>query len=547
MRIFNLSLFRLVPVKLAPFAVQAIALLLFHPLLSYADEAVRLPNELQGTNWQSCCLKYFDKGRLQHWDWCNTPLAALALINKHGGNSPSQYIEVSLCSSALDPTKIARAQEGHWGLMVHDGEKPSKILPTDMIQSNLSFQQVLDRKRQAFPQRPWSRFECHTYLVSAGKWTPLTRSGSLVPPLDRAEFENFSVRLKAHQLRQLTLNQNLLPYSFDPVAGQGRSEEPRQARIALGSWSLANLASSKQFPLSDMIRHWQAFRSQYYRESPYGPCFGYKSEQPLGGLALAGLAVLRQDELRPPKSQHDPLVAQLGQTLLNLQRADGLLLCKVQLATAEDPLADPNQAFYPGEALLFAAELYRSTKDQRYRQFFEKSWPYYLIHQQTTKKIAPVPWLVQAGTSMWKVTKDPKLAQTVLSLQDWHLSSMTSKPGLPDTEGALGAASGTGVNLEGLLDAFEVACATGDIRRSQRYRSAIVAGFRFLCQLQYRDNSTYYWVAEEKRPWVEGGIRSQPWDPNLQIDNQSHALNAVLKLESLESRGILLFQSRPKS
>lgn len=90
--------------------------------------------------------------------------------------------------------------------------------------------------------------------------------------------------------------------------------------------------------------------------------------------------------------------------------------------------------------------------------------------------------------------------------------------------------SSTGVYLEGLVDAFEMAREVGDKQRQENYRLAIVRGLRSVMQLQFDSELDMFYVPELLRDRVYGGIRETVYNNEIRCDNVQHNLMGVLKI-----------------
>ena len=90
--------------------------------------------------------------------------------------------------------------------------------------------------------------------------------------------------------------------------------------------------------------------------------------------------------------------------------------------------------------------------------------------------------------------------------------------------------SATGVYLEGLTDAFRLARQTGDNKRMDAYRIALMRGLRSVMQLQFIDEIDMFYISESKRKYVRGGIRTTVYDNQIRCDNVQHNLMAILKI-----------------
>src|SRR5690606_10034549 len=89
-------------------------------------------------------------------------------------------------------------------------------------------------------------------------------------------------------------------------------------------------------------------------------------------------------------------------------------------------------------------------------------------------------------------------------------------------------ASATGVYIEGLIDAYEMAKRLGDEKRQARYALSLSRGIRSVMQLQFVDDVDMYYVTDRER--TRGGLRTDTIRPEVRVDNVQHVLMGVLKV-----------------
>jgi hypothetical protein len=82
--------------------------------------------------------------------------------------------------------------------------------------------------------------------------------------------------------------------------------------------------------------------------------------------------------------------------------------------------------------------------------------------------------------------------------------------------------SSTGVYLEGLVAAHEVARAVGDAERGDRYTDAIRWGLRSALQNEFADGvDLHYWRG---RAAIRGGLRTAVFNNAVRVDSVQHTL-----------------------
>ncbi|PRQ00421.1 hypothetical protein [Enhygromyxa salina] len=259
----------------------------------------------------------------------------------------------------------------------------------------------------------------------------------------------------------------------------------------------------------------------------------------LGGLALAGMAMW----LHPKREKWADEIAALRRTVDFLWHEDGSFTSFYKGSDKE------YFNFYPGEAMLFWATIYADTKDpeilRKYKLSFEFHRKWHL--DEANRNPAFVPWHLQADYAMWKALgpdeqafKD-ELQAFCFEIATWLVDNMQQwDPGefvYPDEMGRFYAvakgwgvphASSTGVYLEGLIDAWQLARDVGDDQKREFYRVSMLRGIRSMMQLQFVDDVDMFYVSDRK--YVEGGIRTTVFDNRIRCDNVQHPMMGIIKI-----------------
>jgi hypothetical protein len=253
----------------------------------------------------------------------------------------------------------------------------------------------------------------------------------------------------------------------------------------------------------------------------------------LGAVAIAALAILES----PYRNEFKAELEALRKSVDDLWRPSGEFRTFLMPERRND-----NQNFYPGEALLLWAELYARSAltndpDQKLLLRFMKSVEYYRHWHFRNRNPAFVPWHTQAYYRVWQETKNPQLKQLIFEMNDWlvhNLAQWEEVSKSPDAMGRFYAAgrnfgpphaSSTGVYLEGLANAWELACETGDHARRELYRRAILRGVRSTLQLTFKNDVDMFYVSD--RTSVRGGVRTNVYDNEIRVDNVQHNLMAI--------------------
>ncbi len=271
----------------------------------------------------------------------------------------------------------------------------------------------------------------------------------------------------------------------------------------------------------------------YYEENGFG-LIDCRDQVKLGAVALAALALLEH----PAGDQWIAERKALEKTIDYLWNEDG------SLTSFYKPAGDMRfQNFYPGEALLYWAELYRRDADPLLLEKFMQSFAYYRQWHldPVNRNPAFIPWHTQAYYIIYQETGYEPLKDFIFEMNDWLLP-VQQWPDDPLYRDILGRfydpgrpfgpphSSSTGVYLEGLIDAFALARDSGETARMENYRRSINRGLRSAMQLQFVDEVDMFYVSPHMRPFVEGGYRTTVYDNEIRCDNVQHIFMAALKI-----------------
>ena len=323
------------------------------------------------------------------------------------------------------------------------------------------------------------------------------------------------------------------PSTLEPMPGNNMIRQ-WMATVALGR--AARIQHDRHFwELTERNLQYN-LDSYFHDEDGLGTIYsaGNEDEVKLGAVALAAQAIIEHHNRPRHQAEEEALLA----TINRLWQPDGSFRTFLRPAERND-----NQNFYPGEALLVLATLYARKEDPALLDQIMTSFRYYRDWHLNPENRNPafIGWHTQAYFAVWQKTRDPALRDFIFGMNDWLLD--VQQWGIPyeyrDTMGRFydpgrpfgpPHASSTGVYLEGLVDAFELARDVGDEARAERYRLAILRGLRSLMQLQFRDELDMFYVPEGFRPYVRGGLRTTVYNNAIRVDNVQHGLMAMMKI-----------------
>ncbi|MBW7989431.1 MAG: hypothetical protein FVQ84_05350 [Planctomycetes bacterium] len=440
---------------------------------------------------------------------------------------------------------LTNIHRGIRGYELSHGSKIERSAPTYAIASNRSNKRLLELYQEKYKltdaqmqnEVRYRTFEGAQVQVYLGKTKAvLMDRGNIFVPQSEVTQEN--TRNTAEAAIEWMFNNvhqdGRFTYKYWPSIG-AESQAKNMIRLWMATTALDKVAAQKNDPkLWDIIeRNIDYNLQQFYHEEGQFGLIEWNGKVKLGALAIAAMAIVEH----PKRNKWSRQETALRRTIDSLWKADGSFNTFYKPKDRKD-----NQNFYPGEALLLWSILYEEKRDEKLLQRFMKSFEYYRKwHLGTNRNPAFIPWHTQACYTVWKQTSDERLKDFIYEMNDWLLSVQQSEENVlyRDTAGRFydpnrpfgpPHSSATGVYLEGLTDAFLLARQTGDNKRMDTYRIAIVRGLRSVMQLQFTDEIDMFYISESKRKYLRGGIRTTVYDNQIRCDNVQHNLMAILKI-----------------
>jgi hypothetical protein len=440
---------------------------------------------------------------------------------------------------------LSNIHRGVRGLELRHDDHLERFSPTDMLARNLSYPRALQRylaqhrlgDQDLAAGRVKARsFDCEQFLVllaATPRAVPMLRGNTLVRPEEVTEARVAeTMRLLGEWMVASLHEDGRMTYKWWPSRG-AESKANNMIRQFMATLSLVRLADHLGDPELAALAHKNLtynLETFYFQEGKLG-LIECRGKIKLGALALAALAIVEH----PRRADFAREEAALVRTTFHLQEKSGAFQT---LLRPVDPRR-PFQNFYPGEALLLWATLYGESRDPALLERIMRSFRYYREWHRENRNPAFVPWHTQAYFLVWRETRDPELSDFIFEMNDWLLGVQQWDDVLyPDTMGRFydpdrshfgpPHASSTGVYLEGLIDAYELAVELGEDERARLYRRAIARGLRSVMQLQFADEIDMYYIS--KRDAVRGGVRTTVYDNSIRVDNVQHNLLAILKI-----------------
>ncbi|MCA9717854.1 MAG: hypothetical protein KC468_24495, partial [Myxococcales bacterium] len=448
---------------------------------------------------------------------------------------------------------------GRRGLLAYElsvGRETHRWTPFDVLAANRGARVLIERfceqrdiSELALRERgrvtAWRALQYVVPLRGEGPATPLYRGTRILPPdaVTRESVERLA-RLLGDYLFEHVAEDGALTYLTDPALGEDVDGTNNMIRQWMATCAMSRHARHfGQAPRFELVaRNIEHNLARYYHEEPDprgGAPLGmieYGNMVKLGAVALAALAIYEHPSRERFAAQEQGL-RRLVAWLWERGGGDGSFF------TLYKPLGDQHaRNFYPGEALLLWAFLYRESRDPALLDRIMRSMRLYRDwhRRPENRKPAFIPWHTQAYYLVWQLTRDPELRDWIFEMSDWLVPMQRARARFPDAAGQFydpqhedygpPHSSSTGVYIEGLIDAFALARELGDEARVARYREAIVRGVRNIMQLTFKGPIEGWYAFDPQR--VRGGVRSNAYNNRIRCDNVQHNLMGILKVLS---------------
>ena len=465
-------------------------------------------------------------------NWRQTLVRALREVDLTDATS----VEIGLSHNWRSVSKFEKSfgevLKGIRGIRLIAGSNERTLFPSEMIASNISFERFREQFAAENLGKPlrMEAFDVVQFILfpKERQLAKVFRGNQLVGPDDvTRESTVETARLMAEWMANNVDREGRLTYKYWPSKGE-YSGANNTIRQFMGTICLFQSAA---FYGSDFVRKKAELNlahsiTQFYRSDDGIGYIDDVGRAKLGAAALAGLAIrLDGDRFADQESK-------LFKLTKRLQQKDGSFLTFYKSESSK------NQNFYPGECLLYWAYLLREKWSPSLHDRFRRSFGYYRAWHLDNRNPAFVPWHTQAYFILYGITKDPLLKEWIFEMNDWLLPFQQwdqvkvedCKGRFYDPDKPYGPphASATGVYLEGLADAFQLAVEVRDSGRADAYALVIKRALRDVMQLQFRHDVDMYYISKRER--VLGGIRTTEYNNEIRVDNVQHNLMALMKI-----------------
>lgn len=349
-----------------------------------------------------------------------------------------------------------------------------------------------------------------------------------------AELIDERLALVASWTKQNQRSDGSLPYLYDPSADLYSDGDNviRQLITVQGLYAASRHLNDESLKSSAERLEKNVFAGTYHSDAARKySYFIEKAGIKLGAAALGILAVREKGDMLRPLTKQE---VDLGQFILTMQRPDGSFQTFLQKEQTSD-----NDRFYSGEALTALARLAAASDDSSYDEALLKGLGFYREKLKNDFWPQYTPWHMQAYVLAYQDNPKEEYAEYVFWLAEGLIQTMLEADREASAEergrfynlrypawGAPHSAS-TGIYVEGLTYAYELATIKADKRKMRRYKEAILLGTRSLLQVQWTPELTLALPRPER---ATGSFKETPAKGDLRIDQLGHAANALVRV-----------------
>ncbi|HVE84005.1 MAG TPA: AMMECR1 domain-containing protein [Myxococcales bacterium] len=508
-----------------------------------------LPADLVPRTVDSIYVSIYRHGRLygcmgstlrgQPLDACIQELCGLALQDSRfqdrlsAADAGAVAVEVSVLHDPLElgemsPEEVMdRVRLGEQALLAYQGSRSGLLLPFVVVHDNLGRDryawEVIDKAGITRPPYRWCRFDTATWLAGPEGLCRIERGLPVAGPPEPVEraVPRLAALMADYLLRHR--RDDGIPYTRYAPFSNALSEGMDLARFAHWVWTMTRAHRSLgRADLGEAANKALQLLLQYLGEDEGGRAWLKHEAEDAPSISEVAFLLLALCE-RPGDPATPARARALAATLWSSIDLHG------RFATHRNATApDSYQDYLPGQALLALGCAARAGLTAVDGSKLARAVSFYTHRFRYRRDWGQVSWLAQAFAVWSGVTKDAALADRAFEIADWALGFQNKKTGgflndhQSDTPGYT-----TGVYLEAVAAARELASTRGDAERRRRYDAACERGVAFLDRLVYQDRDR---VLLPNPAWAVGGVRASLDASEVRIDFVQHALAALLGL-----------------
>jgi hypothetical protein len=206
---------------------------------------------------------------------------------------------------------------------------------------------------------------------------------------------------------------------------------------------------------------------------------------------------------------------------------------------------------YPGLALHALAMSNRIRPAEWKKDAVKRGVAYYATQFRTKPHPMLAATVIPAAAELFVQTRLNEAATAAFEMTDWlcGLQIPATDPRTPQWAGAFrvvvngqattdppGAVE-TGMYVQSLACAYQLARLAADLTRENRYRPSLNEAVHFLCGLQFLETNTRHFENTFRANMLIGGAHLSPTDGNLRIDATASAVTGMLRFLSSGAEG----------
>jgi len=304
-------------------------------------------------------------------------------------------------------------------------------------------------------------------------------------------------------------NEDFLYYEYDPFSSTYFTSNHKLREMG-GLWAITYIADFLNDERYDQLaQKGLTFFEPYFKEDVENDFYYVEinSESKLGYSAFMILSIINiEHELK------DVYLEKLAKGIVYQQQEDG------SLNTYFNSVRNTGVDYYPGEALVALMSLYEYNGNEVYLETTEKAFPYYSDYWRDNKNTAFVPWQTRAYYKLYQANENEKVKDFVFEMNDYILSEHNPEK---ECKNFQYSGSVSGVYLEGVNFAYDLAQRTGDKEREKCYKNFIEETADFLLTLQFP-------VSNEFPIEAWGGFIGSETSTTLRVDRNQHCVMALI-------------------
>ena len=258
----------------------------------------------------------------------------------------------------------------------------------------------------------------------------------------------------------------------------------------------------------------------------------------LGANALAAVALAKYAEATSDYG-HSKTMNRLCQRMVAIQRKSGEFYPHIQTYSGGGESRNFVSAYYPGEAILALTRVYGLDRDKKWLDAADAAANWLIAVRDRGKTIDKLDhdhWLLYGLNELYRYRKKPLFLDHARKIVDAIVAHQNTRAEYPDQVGMYGYTSNSNqvaTRSEGLMAAWRLFTAAGDVPYAQKALRAAELGVRFQLGTQIREETAMYFPVPPK---ALGGFGRSLDDRKIQIDNVQHNVSAILAL--LKARGM---------